>query len=336
MRIRELTFYAKFISFCAMNIFSLSNEPLKVSLLVLPQCSLMSLACTLDPMRAANRLSRDLVFDWQILTLDGNPVMLTCGLPVACDQQYGSGGPADVLIIIAGFDSEAHTGKNMIINIAGAAARYRVIGGVEAGSWIMARAGLLNNHRATTHWEDLEDFAARFPHIDVVADRFVVDGRRFTTGGASPAFDFMLHLVRARKGAPFAMEVASVFSYDDIHAATDAQGLAALGRLEVLEPKIAAAIKLMEASLDNPLSIATIARRTNTSIRSLESLFQSLLATTPGKHYRYLRLQLARRLLVDTRLSVQQIAVRAGFSSSSAFSRAIKRQFGKSPRALRQ
>ena len=295
----------------------------------------MSLACTLDPMRAANRISSDPVFSWEILTLDSNPAMLTCGLPVACDCAFGSETPADVLIIVAGFDSEIHSGKNEIINLAAAAGRYKVIGGVEAGSWIMARAGLLNHHRATTHWEDLEDFATRFPHINVVADRFVVDGRRFTTGGASPAFDLMLHLIRARKGAPFAMEVANVFSYDDIHAPTDAQGLAALGRLDVLEPRVASAIKLMEANLDNPLSIATIAKRSKLSLRSLETLFQSALATSPGRYYRYLRLQLARRLLVDTRLSVQEIAVRAGFSSSSAFSRAVRQQFGKSPSTLR-
>src|SRR3546814_7536953 len=62
------------------------------------------------------------------------------------------------------------------------------------------RSGLLNGCRATTHWEDLEEFAARFPDVDVRPDRFVIDGPRFTTGGASPAFELMLNLIRARQG----------------------------------------------------------------------------------------------------------------------------------------
>src|SRR3546814_3338226 len=82
--------------------------------------------------------------------------------------------------------------------------------GVEAGSWLLARAGLLDGRAATTHWEDLEDFAARFPEIAVRPDRFVVDGRTFTSGGASPTFDLMLHLIRSRFGYPLALEVASV------------------------------------------------------------------------------------------------------------------------------
>src|SRR3546814_14159142 len=74
--------------------------------------------------------------------------------------------------------------------------------GVEAGSWLLARAGLLDGRAATTHWEDLEDFAARFPEVAVRPDRFVIDGRRFTSGGASPTFDLMLPLIRSRFGYP--------------------------------------------------------------------------------------------------------------------------------------
>src|SRR3546814_2575745 len=103
--------------------------------------------------------------------------------------------------------------------------------GVEAGGWLLARAGLLDGRAATTHWEDLEDFAARFPEIAVRPDRFVVDGRTFTSGGASPTFDLMLHLIRSRFGYPLALEVASVFVSDEAHAATAAQPLRSPGRL---------------------------------------------------------------------------------------------------------
>jgi len=297
---------------------------------------MLSVACTLDPMRAANRIARQTIFEWQILTLDGHPVNLTCGLPVVADMKFGDSAPGDVLIVVAGYNSEDHANKKIITRLAKIAPRYGAVGGVEAGSWVMARAGLLRHHRATTHWEDLEDFAARFPEIEVVPDRFVIDGRYFTTGGASPAFDLMLQLIRARKGAPFAMEVASVFIYDDTRMSTEAQHLVSLGRLNIASPKISAAIKLMETQLDTPLHVSEIAGAVNISVRSLEILFQSEFATSPGRFYRNLRLQMARRLLVETGLSIQEVTVRTGFSSPSAFSRAIRKHFGKPPGYLRK
>ncbi len=331
-----LTIYVELFTLYAMSIFSLSEKSLSVQLLVLPECSMMSVACTLDPMRAANRIARKTIFEWQVLTLDGLAVTLTCGLPIAADMKFGEAIPGDVLIVVAGYNNEVHADKKTIAKLARMAPRYTAVGGVEAGSWVMARAGLLRYHRATTHWEDLEDFATRFPDIEVVPDRFVIDGRYFTTGGASPAFDLMLQLIRARKGPPFAMEVASVFIYDDTRRSTEAQHFVSLGRLNIGSPKISAAIKLMETQLDTPLLIAEIACAVNISVRSLETLFQSEFATSPGRFYRNLRLQMARRLLMETVLSIQDITVRTGFSSPSAFSRAIKKHFGKAPGHLRK
>ena len=107
----------------------------------------------------------------------------------------------------------------------------------------------------------MEDFAAAFPGADVRPDRYVIDGPVFTAGGASPTFDLMLHLVRSRLGMAVALDVASVFIYDQARAATDAQPLVSLGRLDGYDPRLAQAIRLMEAHVDRPLTIAAIARR---------------------------------------------------------------------------
>lgn len=324
-----------------MALFSPSTAPLAVTVLILPDCSMMSVACTLDPMRAANRLARAPVFQWHIQTLDGDPVEMTCGLPVAAQSAFGKEGStaiADtrVLIIIAGFDSNQHAQKNAVARLSRLASNFDFVGGIEAGSWLMARAGLLNGHEATTHWEDLEDFATAYPQIDVIPDRFVVDGRYFTTGGASPTFDFMLHLIRKRHGAAFAMEVASVFIYDQTYPSTQPQPLVSLGRLQVMEPRVAAAIRIMEDHLDEPVSVIKIAQSLQVSIRMLEMLFKLALQYSPGTYYRHLRLQAARRLITETRLPILEIGLRTGFSSLSAFSRAFKNQFGKSPVAWRK
>lgn len=314
-----------------MTIFSPSQAPLSVTVLLLPGSSMMSVACTIDPMRAANRMAREVVFDWNVHTLDGHPAMLSCGLPLSSKYEFGSDKGGDILIVVAGFDSDLHAEKKAVSRIARAAPRYNCIGGVEAGGLILARAGLLNGRKATTHWEDLEDFAHAFPQIDVMPDRYVIDGKYFTTGGASPTFDLMLHLIRSRRGIAFAMEVASVFIYDEAHTPGDAQSLVSLGHLSKVEPRIVNAIRIMETHIDDPLAIRVIAERLDMSVRMLENLFEGAMQISPGKYYRNLRLQVARRLTEETRLSAQEIAVRTGFNSLSAFSRSFKTNFGISP-----
>jgi transcriptional regulator GlxA family with amidase domain len=317
-------------------IFTASEAPLQVTLLVLSDSSMLSLASTLDPMRAANRVARRPLFSWRIVTPEGEPAQLTCGVAVAAEGRLSRDLSGDLLIVVAGFNQEHHVGKEALARLRAAARRFRALGGVEAGSWLLARAGLLDGHAATTHWEDLEDFAQRFPEVNLLPDRFVIDGRIFTCGGASPSFDLMLHLIRTRFGYPLALEVASVFIYDEAHAATDAQPLVSLGRLAGHEPRVGAAIRLMESRLDSPLTTAAIARRLEISVRSLELLFKKSLDISPGAFYLRLRLQAARRLLLDTRLSMQDIAVRCGFGSHSAFSRIFRHHFGVSPSGYRR
>ena len=314
-----------------MSVFRFTEQKLRVTFLVLPDSSMMSLASALDTMRAANRIADRTLFEWKLVTLNGKPAHLTCGLPIEPDTALDDSLHGDLLIIIAGFHQQRHAGPSHLRLINRLAANYLAVGGIEAGSWIMARSGLLHNRAATTHWEDLEDFANHFPDVRLKSDRFVIDGKFFTTGGASPTFDFMLYLIRMRYGYPLAIEVSSAFIYDGVHSATDTQPLVSLGMLENNEPRVAAAIHVMEQHIDEPIGIADIASRIRLSVRMLEYLFRQTLNMSPAAYYRRLRLQTARRLVVDTRLQLQEIAIRTGFNSLSSFSRRFKNYYRQTP-----
>jgi len=210
------------------------------------------------------------------------------------------------------------------------------MGGVDTGAWLLGKAGLLDGKSATTHWEDLEDFADYFRQTEVRPDRFVIDKGVITIGGASPTFDFMLHLIRSRIGYPAALEVASVFVYDETHFSTDAQPLVSLGLFNDFEPRVTKAIRIMESNLDEPISVTSVAKRLNISSRRLENLFQLHLQTTPGAYYLNLRLLRARKYVTDTLLPMQEIAIRTGFNSLSSFSRSFKKSYHNSPSAYRQ
>lgn len=316
-------------------IFRPERNALSITFLVLPGTSIMCVASAIDPLRAANRITGENPFVWRVVSVDGKPPVTTCGLPIAVDGLFEGDAAGDALIVVGGFGTRQRAVPTVLAGIRLAARNIRAMGGVEAGSWLLGHAGLLEGHAATTHWEDLEDFAAAFPGADVRPDRYVIDGPLFTCGGAAPTFDLMLHLVRCRLGMAVALDVASVFIYDQARAASDAQPLVSLGRLDGYDPHVAQAIRLMESRLDRPLALAAVARRIGVATRTLEKSFTRSIGETPGAYYLRLRLAAARRLVLDTPEPMADIAARCGFSSAATFSRAFSRAFGQAPIHMR-
>ncbi len=318
-----------------MSIFNPTNDVCKVRILVLPESSMMCVASVLEPLRAANRVSGKTLYAWQLVSLTGEPVSMTCDVPLAIDAQFNEHLRGDLLIVIGGFNQLKHVSISSLSIIRKATSGFSVIAGVEAGSWVVARTGLLNGLQATTHWEDFETFADQFPEVDVKFDRFVVDDKCMTCGGASPAFDMFLDLIRKRNGQAVAMEVASVFVCDEAHSQFDAQPLVSLGRLAKQDARLEQAVRLMEKWIEQPLPVAGIAKRVGVSSKTLEAVFKKHVGMTPGRFYLNLRLKSANRMVNDSNLSLREIAVRSGFNSLSAFSRAYGQAFGKSAREVR-
>ncbi len=317
-------------------IFSPSNDRLDIDLLVLPDVSMLSLASTMEPLRAANRASGRALYRHRLLSPNGRPVMTSGQLPIPVESAFDPEDIRDALIIVASFNIFRHSTPELMAKLRRVARRGVPIGGVEAGAWVIALAGLLGGFRATTHWEDLEEFAARFPDIDVRPDRFVIDGSRFTTGGASPALELMLNLIRTRQGYALALDVASIFIYDQSRAPEDPQPIVSVGRLDWNEPRVAKAIRLMEERIDQPLPIPAIARRSGVSARTMENLFLRTVGVPPRDYYLAMRLNAGRRLVLDGSRSMTEIAATVGFGSASAFARAFRSRFGESPRETRR
>jgi transcriptional regulator GlxA family with amidase domain len=313
-------------------IFQPSDQPLTIALLVLPQASILEVASALDPLRNANRHLGHEAYRWRVVSPDGAPVPLTCGIELPSSGPLSHAAGAEALIVVAGYRLAEVATRLLIRDLRRIAPRFRLVGAIDAGPWVLARAGLLDGHRATVHWEDLEDLAAAHPDIDVVPDRFVIDGNRATISGAAPAQDFMLHLIRSRHGAALARQVAASF------LATHRPGHEPQTTPQdpSLDPRVAQALARMEARIDTPEAASATAKAVGLSPRRLEALFKSALGTTPAAHALDLRLQAARRMLTDTRHPVAEVALRTGFSSPSTLSRAFRARFGQSPGSLRR
>jgi transcriptional regulator GlxA family with amidase domain len=167
----------------------------------------------------------------------------------------------------------------------------------------------------------------------VVKERFVIDRRRMTSGGTLPTLDMMLEIIRRRQGYSMALEVSRAFLYErgggggEIRPAPSSVG--------VLDKRLFQAVRLMEETVDQPLSMEQLAGRTKISARHLQTLFHKSFGVSPHVHYTALRLNAARRKVIETDASLADIAAGSGFNSASAFSRAYRAQFLESPSETR-
>jgi transcriptional regulator GlxA family with amidase domain len=315
-------------------IFAPATAPLTIALLVLPQASILEVASALDPLRNANRQLGHQAYRWRVVTPDGAPAPLTCDLSLPSSGPLQAAIGAEALIVIAGYRLDEVATRPLIRDLRRIAPRFQLVGGIDAAPWVLARAGLLDGYRATVHWEDQEDLAARHPHVDVVPDRYVIDRNRVTIGGAAPAQDFMLHLIRARHGAGLARQVALSF-LTTVRPGAEPQ-LARPGTDPAIDPRVARASARMEARLDAPESMAETAASVGLSPRRMETLFRQAFGTTPGAHALTLRLTAARKLLAETQHPLSEVALRTGFTSPATLSRAFRRAYGMAPGAVRR
>ena len=311
------------------------GKPLSVLILVFDETNALSLSSVVDPLRAANRRAGRKLFDWTFATPSGALSNLTAGITINAPALFRSP-MADLLISVASFKVQPQISPRLITQLRAHAHRAQGIAAVDGGVWALAHAGLLDNHAATSHWEDYEAFSNAFPQIETRRSRYVIDRNRMTTGGAAPCLDMMLALISRRHGKALADRVAAAFIYDPVPDGAVPQTQLPVGALAKKHPEIATALTLMSNTLDDPLSIAVIARKLSLSQRTLELRFQKALGTSPKAYSLSLRLSEAQRLATDTTARVQEIALATGFTSQAAFARAFKATFGQSVRDLRR
>ncbi|MEL7099976.1 MAG: helix-turn-helix domain-containing protein [Pseudomonadota bacterium] len=299
----------------------------EIAVLVLDQTNTLSLASAIDPLRAANRHGGRL-YNWRFATPGAAPATLTSGLTIP-PAPLARITRCDGLIVLASFARAAQVTPALCASLVRLSKGAAWTAAIDGGPWVLAQAGLLNGHRATTHWEELDTFAKAFPATEVQNVRFARSGTMNTAAGAGPALDLMLDLISETHGAALSAKVRAAFIQPRTLPGTTPQR-ADHGAI------IARATALMEAHLENPLSIAEIARQLGLSMRALQHRFQDRLGTTPQAYALALRLDEAQRQVIQTTAPLGDIALATGFSSQASFARAYRARFGTSARAARQ
>jgi transcriptional regulator GlxA family with amidase domain len=211
-----------------------------------------------------------------------------------------------------------------------------LIGGIETGCHIMARAGFLKGVACTTHWENIDEFIEAFPDHRVSTDVFEVEGNRVTCSGGSASMDMMLYIIEQQHGHELAASVADVMIHPHIRRSSEPQRMDIEFRTGVSHPVMLECIELMESNIEQPLSPNELANLVGISKRQLERLFRRNLNTTPARYYLSLRLEAARSMLEKTSMKIIDVAVACGFKSAGHFSSRYFSSFGMTPREARK
>lgn len=303
--------------------------------IITPDYSLIALSCAIDALRAANAALGAEYYTWTVSTLEpSEPTRSSCGLSLETSG-FRSSHPFDTLIVCGGQKSHQYVNKDLHAAIRYAQGKGRKIGALSEASYILAEAGVLEGRQCTIHWKRQHAFREAYPDLDIKGSIFEVDGPILTCAGGLAALDLFLHLVMQNHGVGIAAQVAENFHYDAIREADHSQRASSILRHAGRAPGLVRALLLMEENLEEPISIQAICARSALSQRQISRIFQAEFSATPQAYYRSLRLQRARQLLKQTSLTVAQIAVASGFSSTSHLSKYFQKECGTTPGGFR-
>ncbi len=299
--------------------------------LLLDNFSLISYACAVEPLRLANRYHSSNFYEWKSASENGKTAECSAGTNFQVDMGLEESNRGDTIIICGGINVKDHTSKAILNWLRREARRGVHIGALCTASYVLAKAGLLNGKTATIHWENYDSFEEEFDEVALSKSVFVVDENRSSSAGGIASIDLILRFVSDDLGQDLANTVADQLIYNAIRTERDGQRLSIPTRIGVRHPKLSSVIQMMEKNLEEPISPSILAREVGMSTRQLERLFRRYLNRSPKRYYMELRLQKARNLLMQTEMSVINVALACGFASPSHFSKCYRSHYNTTP-----
>lgn len=308
------------------------TEPQHIVFALVEDFTHIAFACAVDPLRIANLISGRTLYRWSYASLDGETARSSDDTLITVQHAFSALPACDRLFVLSGIGMQT---RDHAVLLAALRRKDRLtrtrIGALCSGSWVLALGGFLNGREAAIHWEYHDSFMERFPEVNLLRNVFVAEGKHPTASGGTATADLILHLIAQDHGEDLSTAVADQMVYNTVREATAAQKVSLQSRKGMRNPHLATAITRMKDHLDNPISPTAIAQELGISTRQLERLFGKYLNASPKKYYMEMRLERARHLLLQTELSILDIALACGFESPGHFARVYRTAYGVTP-----
>lgn len=268
---------------------------------------------------------------WHIMSASRDPIRSSSNVSVEPTSGLLDPGALDCVVVVGGLLQRGpQLDRNTELYLAKLSKADIDVVGVCTGSFILQRLGLLAGRKCCVSWYHYRDFVEEFGVTTAVTDQiYVVDGRRITCSGGQNVVHVAALLVERNVGPSFAQKALHILLVDRMRPGSAAQS-APPTEMRAAHDRVSRALLIMEQNLAVPVPVARIAHRVGMSPRQLERLFKDRLGSAPQAAYLRLRLRHARWML-QTKLSLAEIAAETGFVDGSHLSKAYKAAYGVSP-----
>ena len=308
----------------------------RICFYLVPQFSMIAFSSALETLRMANQLSGQTLYRWTVASCDGQPVSASNGLSLTAEHSAQTRERYDAVFVCGGMNIHMLHDESGLLWLRQLDKQGTVLGGLCTGTWILARGELLNEHRSTIHWENLAAAREEFPQLVISPELYEIDRNRYTCAGGTAPLDMMLSEIRNQHGSELAARISEQFMCERIRDQNDRQRVPLTQRIGASQPKLAEAVSLMEANIEEPMTLDELSHHVGLSRRQLERLFQRYLHCVPTRYYLELRLERARQLLLQSSMPIVDIALACGFISAPHFSKCYRDTFSLPPRDERR
>lgn len=316
-------------------------EPkLRVGFLLAPRFTLTAFAGFVDALRLAadeGDRSRSILARWDILDTSGGPITSSCGATVAPTAALESPERYDYIVVVGGL---LHGGQRAPARLSrylceAASAGVKLVG-LCTGSFILARAGLLEGYVACVSWFHREEFSAEFPDCNLITNQmFVVDRDRLTCAGGTSVVHLAAHIIERTINRASAVKALRIMIEEQPLPSRTLQPEQVVS-VRSKDTVVRKAMLLIEQQMHAPIPIEQLCEPLGIGRRQLERRFQQDVGLSPAEYRTQLRIERARWLLQNTDLEVTEVSFECGFQDCASFSRFVRKELQMSPRQVRQ
>ncbi len=275
-------------------------------------------------------------YDFQLCSVDGDPVATQSGFAVMPGADLAPVEHADLVVVPA---HPINTSASDAVReaLCRAAERGAYVLSLCSGAFLLGEAGLLDGRRCTTHWRYAEELARRYPKAEVLPNAlYAEDGPVLTSAGTAAGIDLCLHFVRKIHGSAVATALARRMVVPPQRDGGQAQYVEAPVPVAPDAPTLEPLLAWLVEHLDAPVTVESLAQRAHMAPRTFARRFRAETGTTPHDWLTGQRVLLARRLLEDTDLTVDTVAMRTGFGDAATLRHHFSRRLGATPQSYRR